>query len=45
MVEVDPKTPLIGANGPVTLLDTFEGRQQLIAYYFMWNKGRPAAEQ
>jgi predicted dithiol-disulfide oxidoreductase (DUF899 family) len=45
MVEVDPKTPVIGANGPVTLLDTFEGRQQLIAYYFMWQKGRPAQEQ
>ena len=35
MVEMDPGVPLIGANGPVTLLDTFEGRGQLIAYYFM----------
>jgi predicted dithiol-disulfide oxidoreductase (DUF899 family) len=32
------------AGGP-TLLDAFEGRRQLIAYYFMWNTGRPAAEQ
>jgi predicted dithiol-disulfide oxidoreductase (DUF899 family) len=45
MVEVDPSTKLLGANGPVTLLDTFEERQQLIAYYFMWHKGRPAQDQ
>jgi predicted dithiol-disulfide oxidoreductase (DUF899 family) len=45
MVEIDPTLPLIGPRGPVTLLDAFEGRRQLIAYYFMWQKGRPAAEQ
>ena len=45
MVEVNASTTLMGANGPVTLLDTFEGRQQLIAYYFMWHKGHPAQEQ
>jgi predicted dithiol-disulfide oxidoreductase (DUF899 family) len=45
MVEVDATTPLIGADGPVALLDAFEGRSQLIAYYFMWNPGRPAPEQ
>jgi predicted dithiol-disulfide oxidoreductase (DUF899 family) len=45
MVEVDPTTPLTGENGPVPLLDVFEGRKQLIAYYFMWQKGRPAADQ
>jgi predicted dithiol-disulfide oxidoreductase (DUF899 family) len=45
MVEVDPTLPLIGPHGPVTLLDVFEGRRQLIAYYFMWQDGRPAAEQ
>jgi predicted dithiol-disulfide oxidoreductase (DUF899 family) len=45
MVEVDAATPLIGPDGPVTLLQTFEGRHQLIAYYFMWYTGRPAAEQ
>jgi predicted dithiol-disulfide oxidoreductase (DUF899 family) len=26
------------------LLDVFECRRQLIAYYFMWWPGRPAAE-
>src|SRR5580658_8534624 len=29
MVEVDAATTLVGANGVVTLLDAFEGRQQL----------------
>jgi predicted dithiol-disulfide oxidoreductase (DUF899 family) len=45
MVEVDANAELIGPNGPVTLLDAFEGRRQLIAYYFMWHHGHPAAEQ
>lgn len=45
MVEVNPSTQLIGADGPVTLLDTFEGRRQLIAYYFMWHQGHPAKDQ
>jgi predicted dithiol-disulfide oxidoreductase (DUF899 family) len=45
MVEVDGTTPLIGERGKVTLLDAFEGRQMLIAYYFMWHPGHPAAEQ
>jgi predicted dithiol-disulfide oxidoreductase (DUF899 family) len=45
MVEVDGATPLIGKRGAVTLLDAFEGRPMLIAYYFMWNTGQPASEQ
>jgi predicted dithiol-disulfide oxidoreductase (DUF899 family) len=45
MVEVDPTTPLIGADGPVPLIEIFEGRSQLIAYFQMWHLGRPAAEQ
>ncbi len=45
MVEVDPTTPLVGAAGEVTLLDTFEGRSQLFASYHMWHTGRPAADQ
>ncbi len=45
MVEVDAKVALTGPDGPVTLLDVFDGRRQLIAYYFMWKAGRPAAEQ
>ncbi|HLJ54572.1 MAG TPA: DUF899 family protein [Chthonomonadaceae bacterium] len=45
MVEVDANLKLIGPQGTLTLLDTFEGRRQLIAYYFMWSVGRPSAEQ
>ncbi len=45
MVEVNAGTPLIHERGTVTLLDAFEGRRMLIAYYFMWHIGRPAAEQ
>jgi predicted dithiol-disulfide oxidoreductase (DUF899 family) len=45
MVEVDATLELIGPHGPVTLLDAFEGRKQLLGYYFMWNPGRPAPEQ
>jgi predicted dithiol-disulfide oxidoreductase (DUF899 family) len=45
MVEVDPTTQVTGANGPVPLIDVFEGRRQLIAYYHMWHDGKPAAEQ
>jgi predicted dithiol-disulfide oxidoreductase (DUF899 family) len=45
MVEVDASLPLTGENGRVTLLDTFEGRRQLIAYYFMWYDGKPAIDQ
>jgi predicted dithiol-disulfide oxidoreductase (DUF899 family) len=45
MVEVDASTELIGPNGALTLLDAFDGRRQLIAYYFMWHPGHPAAEQ
>jgi predicted dithiol-disulfide oxidoreductase (DUF899 family) len=45
MVAVDGTTPLIGKQGVVTLLDAFEGRRILIAYYFMWHTGHRAAEQ
>ncbi len=45
MVEVDPSITLVGPRAPVTLLDTFEGRRQLLAYYFMWHAGHPAPEQ
>jgi predicted dithiol-disulfide oxidoreductase (DUF899 family) len=45
MVEVDPATPLTGEHGPVPLLDVFEGRRQLIAYFHMWHDGKPTEEQ
>jgi predicted dithiol-disulfide oxidoreductase (DUF899 family) len=45
VVEVDPTTEVVGADGPVSLIDVFEGRSQLIAYFQMWHTGKPAAEQ
>jgi predicted dithiol-disulfide oxidoreductase (DUF899 family) len=45
VVEVDASLELIGPNGPLTLLEAFEGRRQLVAYYFIWWPGRPAPEQ
>jgi len=45
MVEVDAGITLVGPQGPVTLLDVFEGRRQLIAYFHMWYSGKPAPEQ
>ena len=45
MVEVNAAAVLQGPDGPVSLLETFEGRRQLIAYYHMWYDGRPAAGQ
>lgn len=45
MVEVDASTPLVGAKGTVTLLDAFEGRNQLFASYHMWHTGFSASDQ
>jgi predicted dithiol-disulfide oxidoreductase (DUF899 family) len=45
MVEVDGTIPLTGPDGPVPLLEVFEGRRQLIAYFHMWHDGKPAEGQ
>jgi predicted dithiol-disulfide oxidoreductase (DUF899 family) len=45
MVEVDATIEVIGPKGPITILDVFEGRKQLIAYFHAWWPGQPAAEQ
>jgi predicted dithiol-disulfide oxidoreductase (DUF899 family) len=45
MVEIDPAIPLVGEHGPVPLIDAFEGRQQLLAYFHMWHDGQPAEGQ
>jgi predicted dithiol-disulfide oxidoreductase (DUF899 family) len=45
VVEVDANAALTGPDGPATLLQAFEGRRQLIAYFFMWFPGLPAPEQ
>src|SRR3954449_11252368 len=45
MVEVDATIEVIGPDGPIPILDVFEGRKQLIAYFHAWWPGQPAAEQ
>src|SRR5438874_11523426 len=45
MVEVDARTALIGADGPVSLIDIIDGRSVLIAYFYMWQSGRASAGQ
>ena len=45
MVEVDATLPVTGPDGLVPLLDVFEGRGQLIAYFHMWHDGASAADQ
>lgn len=45
MTRMEPLT-VVGAHGPVSLLDVFEGRRMLIGYHFMWMKtGRPHDKQ
>jgi predicted dithiol-disulfide oxidoreductase (DUF899 family) len=39
MIEVDASFALSGPHGPLALLDAFEARRQLIAYYFIRNFG------
>ena len=36
MVKIDKPYELQGEEGPVTLLDLFDGRSQLIVYHFMF---------
>ncbi|MBV8965324.1 MAG: DUF899 family protein [Mycobacteriaceae bacterium] len=38
MVEM-PDYTLIGENGPIRLVDVFDGRSQLIVYHHMWENG------
>jgi predicted dithiol-disulfide oxidoreductase (DUF899 family) len=45
MVEVNPAIPLVGEHGLVPLIDVFEGRRQLLAYFHMWHLGQPAPGQ
>ena len=40
MTEVQP-VELVGEHGPVSLLDVFEGRDQLVVYKHMWRLGQP----
>ncbi|HEV7763309.1 MAG TPA: DUF899 family protein, partial [Acidimicrobiales bacterium] len=46
MVEIEKDYVLDGPDGPVKLIDLFEGRSQLIIYHFMfdpdWEDGCPS---
>jgi predicted dithiol-disulfide oxidoreductase (DUF899 family) len=46
MVEIDKPYSFEGVDGPMTLLDLFDGRRQLIVYHFMfhpeWEDGCPS---
>jgi predicted dithiol-disulfide oxidoreductase (DUF899 family) len=45
MTEVNARVPVIGPQGAVPLIDVFEGRRQLLAYFHMWHDGKPAKDQ
>lgn len=40
-----PPVTVTGRHGPVPLLDVFEGRRMLIAYFHMWHDGQDFADQ
>src|SRR5512133_4108375 len=40
MVEVPAGATVVGAQGEVPILDVFEGRRMLVAYFHMWHDGQ-----
>ncbi len=44
MTRMEP-VMVVGADGPVSLHDVFEGRRMLLVYHFMWNKGATHQKQ
>ncbi|PUB26256.1 putative dithiol-disulfide oxidoreductase (DUF899 family) [Promicromonospora sp. AC04] len=45
MTEVDATATVVGRDGPTTLLDLFEGREELVVYKHMWHLGKPIQNQ
>jgi predicted dithiol-disulfide oxidoreductase (DUF899 family) len=45
MVEVPHDATVVGEAGEVGILEVFEGRRMLIAYYHMWHDGKGWADQ
>ena len=41
MVELDGAVEVVGPDGPVPLLDLFQGRAELLVYQHMWYDGAP----
>ena len=40
MTPVPHDVQVVGADGPVPLVNAFEGRRQLVGYFHMWHDGR-----
>src|SRR5262245_10298702 len=40
-----PEVSVVGPDGPTPLLDVFEGRRMLFAYFHMWHDGAPTEHQ
>jgi len=45
MTEVDAATAVVGPDGPRTMLDLFEGREELLVYQHMWFPGEAIENQ
>jgi predicted dithiol-disulfide oxidoreductase (DUF899 family) len=45
MTEVDAQHTVTGPDGPRSLLDLFEGREELLVYRHMWHSGEPFENQ
>jgi predicted dithiol-disulfide oxidoreductase (DUF899 family) len=45
MVEVPAGATVVGAQGEVSILEVFEGRRMLVAYFHMWHDGQDWAGQ
>jgi predicted dithiol-disulfide oxidoreductase (DUF899 family) len=45
MTEVDATTTVVGPDGPRSLLDLFEGREELVVYRHMWFPGQAYENQ
>lgn len=45
MVEIPETATVVGADGDINILDVFEGRRMLVAYFHMWHDGEPWPEQ
>src|SRR4051794_24978214 len=40
MVEIPAEATVVGDQGDVTILEAFEGRRMLVAYFHMWHDGQ-----
>lgn len=45
MVEIPETATVVGDDGDIKIIDVFEGRRMLVAYFHMWHDGKPWPEQ